>query len=195
LIEASSLAFLTGLAKEARLPSTAAALVAVAEVESRHNTWALIEVWNTNPFSGPIDTLYPYADQILASTNQFMVNGSCPKENPPYPYPNQHLPTLDWNRKHATGHTGSEVTLVFPDRKPTFKSNEEYFVVYFHALANITVPFNPRNATSRVPTAFDAGKGIIIAVIADRPGAPTKESCVTEPLILLQQPGSITQLV
>lgn len=187
--------FLTGLAEQAKLPSTAAALVAVAAVESRHNAWALIDAWNTNPFSGPIDTAYPYANQILASTNQFVVKGSCPKENPPYPYPNQHLPTLEWARKKETGHTGTEITFAFPDGEPMFKSDGEYFAVYFHGLANITLPYDPRKGTSRVPAEFDAGKGIIIAVIADRSGAPTKESCLTAPLILLQQPGSITQSV
>ncbi|KAF2162454.1 hypothetical protein M409DRAFT_69063 [Zasmidium cellare ATCC 36951] len=195
LIEVSLMAFLTGLAQEAKLPSTGAALVAVAEVESRHNTWALIEAWNLNPFSGPIDTAYPYADQILASTNAFVVNGSCPKENPPYPYPNQHLPALDWNRKNETGHTGTDITFTFTEQKALFDDDGEYFAVFFHALANISVPFDPKKRTSRVPADFDAGKGIVIAVIADQWGAPTKESCVTAPLILLQQPGSITQLV
>lgn len=121
------------------------------------------------------------------------MHGSCPRENPPYPYPDQHLPTLEWNRKNETSHPGSEITFEFPDDKPAFKNDVEYFAVYFHALANIAVPFDPKTKTSRVPAKFDAGKGIIIAIIADRYGAPTKESCLTAPLILLQQPGSLTQ--
>lgn len=195
VIEVSSMAFLTGLAKEAKLSVTAASLVAVAEVESRHNTWALIETWNVNPFSGPIDTYFPHANQILASTNQFVVNGSCPKENPPYPCPNQHLPTLSRNKKLGTGHPGSEISFEFPNTKPAFNSSQEYYAVYFHALVNISAPFDPKTMKSTIPSEFDAGKGIIIAIIADQPGAPTNESCLTEPLILLQQPGGITQTV
>lgn len=51
-IEISSMAFLTGLAQEAELHSSQGALIAIAETESRHNTWALIDVWNTDPFAG-----------------------------------------------------------------------------------------------------------------------------------------------
>lgn len=39
LLEVSSMAFLTGLVQQAKLNATKGALVAIAEVESRHNTW------------------------------------------------------------------------------------------------------------------------------------------------------------
>jgi hypothetical protein len=44
LLEISSMAFLTGLVQEARLNSTKGALVAIAETESRHNSWALTDI-------------------------------------------------------------------------------------------------------------------------------------------------------
>ncbi|KAK3646853.1 hypothetical protein LTR56_008341 [Elasticomyces elasticus] len=177
LIEVSSLAFLPGLAEEAIYPSSAAAIAAIAEVESRHNAWALIDIWNVSPFSGPIDTSYPYPEQILALTS---------RSGPP---------TLDFDKKAAIGHPGSKVTFKFPDKQPSFESSKEYFTVYFHALANITVPFDPKTRTSTIPAEFNAQRGIIIAVITNEPGAPTKESCVSAPLILLQQPALLTQLV
>jgi hypothetical protein len=79
------MAFLTGLAQQAQLNATKGALTAIGETESRHNTWALMDIWDVSPFAGSFDTSFPYANQILYSTNQFIVPGSCPQENPPYP--------------------------------------------------------------------------------------------------------------
>jgi hypothetical protein len=44
LLEIASMAFLTGLVQQASTPETSAALSAVAETESRHNTWALMDI-------------------------------------------------------------------------------------------------------------------------------------------------------
>ena len=193
LIEVSSMSFLTGLVQEARTNASRAALLAIATVESRHNAWALIDIWNEDPFAGPSDTVYPSANQILDLTNQFVVNGSCPAENPPYPSPNQHLPRLDFNRTLSTGHPGSSIEFVFPAVQPSFGDYKDYYAVYFHGLYNITTAFDPKNGISTVPKAFDAGKGIILAVIASEPGAPTPDTVVAGPLVLLQQPGELTQ--
>lgn len=187
------MAFLTGLVQEAQTKASRAALIAIAEVESRHNAWALIDIWNTSPFSGPSDTVYGSAEQILQLTNQFVVNGSCPAENPPYPYPNQHLPNLNFNRSTSTGHPGKAIEFTFPDTQPVFDNSTDYYAVYFHGLYNISVPFDTTKRTSVVPEAFDAGKGLILAVIADLEGAPTPDNVVAGPLILLEQPTTLTQ--
>ena len=51
-IEISSLAFLTGLVQQSEIDANKGALIAIAATESRHNTWALIDIWNTDPFAG-----------------------------------------------------------------------------------------------------------------------------------------------
>ncbi|CRG90881.1 hypothetical protein PISL3812_07927 [Talaromyces islandicus] len=196
LLEISSMAFLTGLIEQAKLTATKSVLVAIAETESRHNSWALIDVWKVNPFAGPSDTVYPYANQVLDLTNPFIVSGSCPKENPPYPSPNQHLPTLKFARNSTTGHPGSPIQFTFPDKanQPTFENDKEYHAVYFHGVKNVTMPFDTTRKTSRIPKEFDPQTGLIMAVIASEPGAPTKETVVAGPLILLQQPDALTLL-
>ncbi|KAK9759945.1 hypothetical protein K7432_016504 [Basidiobolus ranarum] len=94
IIEISSMAFLTGLILQAQTNITKAALLAVEETESRHEIWGRIDIWKADPFGGPSDTIYPYANQILDVTNEFIVPDSCPKENPTYLETSQHLPQL-----------------------------------------------------------------------------------------------------
>lgn len=65
LLEIASMAFLTSLSQQASLNATKGALTAIGETESRHNTWALMDIWDVNPFAGPTDTSFPYAKQIL----------------------------------------------------------------------------------------------------------------------------------
>ncbi|KAI9744759.1 MAG: hypothetical protein M1818_001684 [Claussenomyces sp. TS43310] len=199
LIEVSSMAFLTGMVQESRTGSTSGALVAVAEVETRHNTWALIDIWKTDPFSGPADTVFPYANQILDMTNIFIVPGSCPAENPIYPNPTQHLPMMSFNASLPgfTGQPGSPIQFTYNNStggkvQPQFACGKDYYAVYFHGVDNISVPFDTKTATSTIPAAFE-GKGVIIAVIADEEGAPTLESVVAGPLVLLEQPGVLTK--
>ncbi|MCJ1353256.1 MAG: hypothetical protein MMC33_003241 [Icmadophila ericetorum] len=191
LIEVASQAFLTGLTMEAKLNASKGALVAVAEVETRHNTWALIDVWNANPFTGPADTVFPYANQILDTTKQFIVPGSCPTENPVYPNPDQSLPGLSFNANTTTGRPGANLTFTFPDGAPAYMEGQEYYAVYFHGIFNISVPFDTTTNVSTIPAEFDK-KGIIIAVITDEPGAPTLDSVVAGPAILLEQPKTLT---
>ena len=57
---------------------------------------------------------------------------------------------------------------------------------------NVTMPFDKTTEISRVPTVFESGKSIIIAVIADAVRAPTLDSVLAGPLVLLQQPPSLT---
>lgn len=190
LLEISSMAFLTGLILEADLDVSKSALVAIAETESRHNTWSLIDVWNLDPFVGPADTAFPYANQILQSTNLFIIPGSCPSANPPYPSPNQNLPTLSYNSTNIE--PGSNITFTFPNTadQPQFDPKKQYYSVAFHALSNFSVPYDVATQTSSIPDTIESGMGLILLVIADREGAPTEESVVAGPLVLLSQPAA-----
>lgn len=188
LIEISSMAFLTGLVQQAQLNSSRGAITAIGEVESRHNTWSLIDIWNVSPFTGPADTVFPYANEILDTTNGFVVPGSCPKNNPPYPYPSQRLPTLTASSNTTSLTPGSQIGLNFsnPENQPTFEQGQDYYVVFFHGVDNVTVPLNPNDLNVIVPTQFET-KGVIIAVVADTPGAPTLDSVIAGPGIILEQ--------
>jgi hypothetical protein len=189
LLEVSSMAFLTGLVLQADLDASKSALVAIAETESRHNTWSLMDVWKANPFAGPADTIFPYANEILETTNMFIVSGSCPNENPQYPNPSQKLPALSYKTVNGSlPEPGSELELVYPDQKnqPVFGKGKEYFLVAFHGPVNVSAPYDVSASSAVVPEDIEAHKGIIILVIADEPGAPTFESVVAGPLILPQ---------
>ena len=76
---------------------------------------------------------------------------------------------------------------------PDYVDGEDYYAVFFHGVNNITVPFDTKTNSSAIPAAFDS-KGITLAVIADTPGAPTLDSVVAGPLILLQQPTNDTSV-
>lgn len=127
--------------------------------------------------------------------------GSCPPENPVFPNPSQNLPQLSYDGSTSTGHPGSPITFVYSKNKytnetlvPEYAPGKSYYAVFFHALNNITVPFDTRTNSSVVPAAFDSRQGLIIAVIADEPGAPTLDSVVAGPLQLLQQPATLTKI-
>jgi len=121
-VEISSMAFLTGLILQAQLNSSKAALVAIAEVESRHEAWGLIDIWQQSPFAGTVDTVFPYANEILDTTKVFVVPGSCPPGNPDYPVPSQNLPSLSYKEKSTTLLPGSPVTFVFPTQSTSHPS-------------------------------------------------------------------------
>lgn len=189
-LEVISMAFLTGLVREATTTDTMSALVAIGEVESRHNTWALIDVWNTNPFSGPSDTVFPYANEILDLTRQYIVPGSCPAANPTYPLPRQNLPATTAVVGKAKGVVEFEFT--DPHNQPDWYSEQrdrQYYAVYFHGVHNITKPFDTKTNTSAYPADFDAGEGLLIAVIANEEGAPTLDSVVAGPALIIEQPA------
>ncbi|KAG9960000.1 hypothetical protein KCU61_g6986, partial [Aureobasidium melanogenum] len=189
-LEVISMAFLTGLVREATTADTMSALVAIGEVESRHNTWALIDVWNTNPFSGPSDTVFPYANEILDLTRQYIVPGSCPAANPTYPLPRQKLPATTAVVEQGKGLVEFEFT--DPHNQPDWYSEQrdrEYYAVYFHGVHNITKPFDTKTNTSDYPADFDAGEGLLIAVIANEVGAPTLDNVVAGPALIIEQPA------
>jgi len=194
LLEIASMAFLTGLVQNANTDFTRGALTAIAETESRHNTWALMDIWKSNPFGGPSDTSFPYANQILDTTNQFVIPGSCPQENPAYPYPNQHLPQFTYNPKTNSSLTsGTEIEYIFTTPPPAWKDGCTYYAVFFHELLNISMPFNTKTNTTKIPD-FDLNKGLIVGVIADTPGAPTLDTVVAGPVLLVEQPTGAIKL-
>ncbi|KAL2073095.1 hypothetical protein VTL71DRAFT_10419 [Oculimacula yallundae] len=194
LLEIASMGFLTGLTQQAQLDATKGALVAVAETESRHETWALMDIWKSNPFAGPTDTSFPYANEILDSTNQFIVPGTCPEENPEYPYPSQNLSQFTYNPKTNSSLTsGTEIEFVFTTAPPKWNETQEYYAVFYHGLLNISMPFDTKKNTTTIPN-FELNKGLIIGIIADTPGAPTLDSVLAGPVLLVEQPTGAIKL-
>lgn len=196
LIEIASMAFLTGLVQEPQSSTARGAMLAISEVETRHEVWGLIDIWDVNPFGGPSDSLYPYENQILQTTNNFVVPGSCPKDNPPYPYPDQNLPRLSVRPNTTSIAPETEVVFEFTDaaNQPKFEPGKDYFAVFFHAVSNVSVPIDVSNwpdkdIVASIPE-FEE-RGIILAVIANETGAPNLCNVVAGPDILLQQPAQI----
>jgi hypothetical protein len=192
LIEISSMAFAAGLVQQAKTNITKGALMGIGETETRHETWALIQVWGVDPFAGPIDTSFPYANQILDSTNRFIIPGSCPSANPIYPSPRQNLPQMS-----AGGNVtaGGNITFVYRDETnvPNFEDGKDYFAVFFHGLLIISVPFDIKTNSTVFPAELEL-KGMVLAVIADEIGAPTEESVVAGPAYILEQPRALASL-
>ncbi|KAK4445996.1 ferritin-like domain-containing protein [Podospora aff. communis PSN243] len=198
VLEISSMAFLTGLVQQPRLPAGRSAMIAIAEVETRHETWALIDIWKADPFGGPSDTVFPYANEILDTTNAFIVPGSCPPENPEFPHPRQKLPALSAGKNTPSLTPGSRISLDFtdPTNQPRFKPGRQYYAVFFHGVGNVSVPIDTagwpgaarREIWVTIPERFET-KGVVVAVVADRVGAPTKESIVAGPGVILEQPA------
>jgi len=52
------------------------------------------------------------------------------------------------------------------------------------------MPFDTSTNSTVIPSEFEE-KGVILAVIADREGAPTEDSVLAGPLFLMQQPGQL----
>lgn len=194
LLEIASMAFLSALVQQASTNETRGALVAIASTESRHETWALMDLWGVNPLAGPADTSFPYAHQILYTTNQFIVPGSCHDANPPYPFPAQEIAQFTYDAKTDSALTsGTEVRFLFTTPPPEWEDGKEYWAVFFHGLARVSVPFNIHTNSTRIPD-FDMNKGVIIGVIADVVDAPYKESVIAGPVLLVQQPAGALKM-
>lgn len=197
VLEISSMAFLTGLVQQPTNPAGRGAMLAIAETETRHEVWALMDVWRTNPFAGPIDTVFPYADEILGSTSSFIVPGSCPGLNPEYPTPNLRLPALSAGGETVSLAPGSRISLEFGEgpNQPRFEEGRDYFAVFFHGMGNVSIPLQTRGWPEEKIWVTIAGefenKGVVVAVVADQEGAPTKESLVAGPAVILEQPGEV----
>jgi len=194
VLEISSMVFLTGLVQQPELNVHKSAMVAIAATEARHETWALLDIWKENPFGGPTDTMFPYANQILYTTNAIIVPGSCPPENPEYPRPHQRLPFLSAAKDTKSLAPGSVVRLNFtdPNNQPHFHPGIQYYAVFFHGLLNISMPIDTKHwpkkdITITIPPEFET-KGVIVALVANTPGAPTFDTVVAGPAVILNQP-------
>ncbi|KAK3389447.1 hypothetical protein B0H63DRAFT_409224 [Podospora didyma] len=197
VLEISSMAFLTGLVQQPKVDFEKGAMLAIAAVETRHEVWALMDIWKSNPFGGPSDTIFPYANEVLDTTNAFIVPGSCPKENPEFPHPRQKLPALSAGKDTLSLTPGSLISLDFTDKKnqPKFDHDKVYYAVFFHGVLNVSVPIDTKDWPQKeiwatIPSSFET-KGIIVAAVADKPGAPTKESIVAGPGVILEQPAKL----
>ncbi|KAL2120189.1 hypothetical protein VTJ04DRAFT_4215 [Mycothermus thermophilus] len=198
VVEISSMAFLTGLVQDVVSDRSKGAIAAISQTEARHEVWALTNLWRESPFGGPSDTSFPYANQILYSTRGRIVPGSCPSENPEYPTPRQILPGLSAPPDTQSLSPGATITLTFPDPdgiQPEFDPDTQYYGVFFHGLLNYSVPIDTsgypeKPVTVTIPEEIEH-TGIIVALVADEPGAPTKESVVAGPAIILEQPAKI----
>ncbi|KAH6612891.1 ferritin-like domain-containing protein [Chaetomium sp. MPI-SDFR-AT-0129] len=197
VLEISSMAFLTGLVQDAKLDWSHGAIAAVSQTEARHEVWALTQLWKESPFGGPTETTFPYANQILYSTHNLVVPGSCPPENPEYPYPRQLLPALSAAPDTKSLTPGSTIKLAFTDKdnQPEFDPDEKYYAVFFHGMRNISVPldtskFPEQPISVTIPKAFE-GRGVMVALVANEPGAPTKQSVVAGPSVILEQPAAL----
>ncbi|KAH7305482.1 hypothetical protein B0I35DRAFT_361845 [Stachybotrys elegans] len=196
VLEISSMAFLTGLVQTAELPSSHAAMLAIAETETRHETWALLDIWKTNPFAGPIDTIYPYPTQILDPIRHYVVPDSCPSENPQFPNPSQNLPGLSPAIGTKSLQPGSTITLNFtePTNQPHFQDDQDFFATFFHGPLNISVPINTKDwpeQSIQVQIPELEPKGVFIMVITDTVGAPTIDNVIVGPSFLLLQPAEL----
>lgn len=68
-----------------------------------------------------------------------------------------------------------------------------YCAVFFHDIANMSMPFNTTTNMTTIPD-FDTDKGLIVGVIADMKGATYKESVVAGPVLLVEQPKGAIKL-
>lgn len=209
IIEVSSMVFLTGLELQAVSDPAKAALVAIAEVETRHETWSLINNWRaSSPFAGPADTAFPYANLILDYTNAWVEPGSCPRENPVYPSPRRGLPGLsvvggatsiqpgaNLTLSVGAGGSGNETLSILGE----YAADQQYYAVFFHGLLNVSVPieFFSSSSSSSLPTfnvtvpANLEAKGVFELVLASEQGAPSADSVVAGPLVMLEDPAAL----
>jgi hypothetical protein len=201
LIEISSMSFLTGLVQMAKLPASQGAMAAIAATETRHEIWALLDIWKTNPFAGPSDTIFPFANEILDTINAFIVPGSCPSNNPVFPSPRQNLPPFSPASSTKSIQPGSNIVLNFTDpiNQPSFSEGVQYYATFFHGPSNISVPIDTTNWPCEdievmIPSQFEA-RGIIIVVLADTMGAPTLTTVKAGPAMLLEQPAELGKLL
>jgi hypothetical protein len=181
--------------------------MAIAQVETRHETRSLIENWRGSPFVGPAATAFPYANQILDITNAWIEPGSCPAANPESPFPRQELLRLSviGSDNVTSVQPGAEIVLSVQNQKggdhssnssgvETFGAEKQYYAVFFHGLLNISVPIEfssdasaSASASFRVTVPADLeARGVFEAVLANEEGAPRAESVVAGPLVLLE---------
>lgn len=82
-----------------------------------------------------------------------------------------------------------------PGDQPRFDAHGHYHAVFFHGVVNASVPIDVSQGPQKgiwatIPADFET-KGVVVAVVANEPGAPTKESLVAGPGIILEQPTEL----
>jgi hypothetical protein len=107
------------------------------------------------------------------------------------------LPALSAGKDTKSLTPGSTISLDFtdPTNQPRFSPYIQYYAVFFHGVLNASVPIDTggwprRKIWVTIPPKFET-KGVIVACIANRYGAPTKESIVAGPGIVLEQPAAL----
>ncbi|PKX88606.1 uncharacterized protein P174DRAFT_446451 [Aspergillus novofumigatus IBT 16806] len=143
--------------------------------------------------SQPIQESRHPSDQ-LHPNNAFVVPGSCPQDEPRLSQSPPGLPLLAFSKKGTTAQPGSMIYFVFsnPDNQPRFEDENKHYAVFYHGLNTVSVPFDRKTNSSTIPERVDPESSIIMVTIADRQDAPTEESAVAGPLIILEQPRSLT---
>ncbi|PWN91062.1 hypothetical protein FA10DRAFT_302238 [Acaromyces ingoldii] len=192
-IEIGSMAYLTGLAQQAESAETLATIMGTISAETRHLTFVNGQVLRIGSFVGPTDTVYPWPLQILSTTKQLIVPGSCPKQNPEYPSPDQKLPKLSLNTsasdiKRANG--TMNIAFAKPsggDLPPLQRSSPEasnLHAIFFNSLFNYTVKASFLEDGSifvNMPT-LTANNGNLLVAIANTSNVRSKEDIVAGPL-------------
>ncbi|KAJ5137980.1 hypothetical protein N7526_004213 [Penicillium atrosanguineum] len=111
-----------------------------------------------------------------------------------YPAPRQGLPLINIIGNSTTAQPGSDIKFVFEssDNQPKFENGKDYYAVFYHGLNTVSVSYNPKKNSVKIPKQFDSEVGIIMVSIADEVDAPTEGSVIAGPLIILEQPGMLT---
>ncbi|PQE14063.1 stress response rds1p protein [Rutstroemia sp. NJR-2017a BBW] len=125
LIEISSMAFAAGLVQQAKTNITKGALMGIGETETRHETWALIQVWGVDPFAGPIDTSFPQNLPQMSAAGNVTAGGN-----------------ITFVYRDETN-------------VPNFEDGKDYYAVFFHGLVIISVPFDTKTNSTVFPAELE----------------------------------------
>jgi hypothetical protein len=101
-------------------------------------------------------------------------------------FSNPHVPRPPKHRHHAGLHEPGLHTCV--------RECGDYYAIFSHSLQKITVSFDTQSQFVDNSDCVWGGQGYHHCSVADTPGARTLESMVPGPVIVLQQPGSLTAL-
>jgi hypothetical protein len=189
VIELGSMAYLTGLAQNSSTATGLATIMGAISAETRHLTWVNSAVLSGDPFVGPADTVYPYATQILSNIKEFIINGSCPAENPTFPVGDQLLPKLSFANTSMI-QQGGFIDITFKNASngdhspPSLKKGDQIGVVFFHSLWNYTVPIivdDPTVLRAQIPN-ITSWSGELFVTLTDQQTVHKAEDVIAGPL-------------
>ncbi|KAJ5898426.1 hypothetical protein N7504_008714 [Penicillium tannophilum] len=94
----------------------------------------------------------------------------------------------------TTATPGSQIQPYFYQsaNQPKFQTGKKYYAVFYHGVNTISVPYDWQKGIVTIPNEFDVASGIIIVNIADEKDAPTENSVVAGPMVILEQPVALT---